>query len=313
MRLLFQLILLVVSLILSTQALADEYTSSSFKVRDPDINLGGQTEGTSPSFKGKSTTGQPVTGQSTSTSYIVRSGFQYYDEVQTGTIVFSGFGSPTSLVTILDGGTVIATTTVAPDSSFLKSVALAAGLHSVSLYQEDSLGRRSNTIGFLINVNAGITQSFSNIYFAPTISVDKTTLTQGQTITMAGFAQTGSTVTVTVNSNTITRQVPANSGSGAYTIPFTGADTQELGLHTTYPKSQSGSLQSENGLVLSFTVTSACSGADFNKDGKVNLTDLSIMLFYWNTNPTGNPCVDLNKDGTVNLTDFSILLFNWTG
>lgn len=304
---------LIFALSFTLPAYATEYTSSSFKVKDPVISEGGQNNAASSGFKLRGTTGQPVIGESTSASFKVRSGFQYYDETQTGTVVFSGFGAPTSLVTILDGGSVISTTTIASDSSFLKSVTLAAGLHSVSLYKEDGLGRRSNTVGFLINVNAGITQSFSNIYFAPTMSIDKTTLTQGQTITMTGFARTSSTVTVTVNSHTITHSDTANASSGAYTIPFSGNDTQEVGSHTSFPKSQTGSLQTENGLTLSFTITSACSGADFNKDGKVNLTDLSILLFYWNTNASGNPCVDLNKDGTVNLTDFSILLFNWTG
>jgi hypothetical protein len=47
---------------------------------------------------------------------------------------------------------------------------------------------------------------------------------------------------------------------------------------------------------------------DINKDGFVNLTDLSIMLSNWNlTTSTG----DLNGDGKVGITDLSILLTNW--
>jgi hypothetical protein len=49
---------------------------------------------------------------------------------------------------------------------------------------------------------------------------------------------------------------------------------------------------------------------DINCDGKVNLTDFSIMLSAWLTT---DPDSDINDDGTVNLADFSILLFNWTG
>jgi hypothetical protein len=50
--------------------------------------------------------------------------------------------------------------------------------------------------------------------------------------------------------------------------------------------------------------------ADLNADGKLNLTDFSILLFHWGTD---HAIADLNSDGRVNLTDFSILLFNWTG
>ena len=53
--------------------------------------------------------------------------------------------------------------------------------------------------------------------------------------------------------------------------------------------------------------TVACLG-DYNLDGWVDLTDFSIMLFYWNQY---NPAHDLSGDGWVNLTDFSILLFHW--
>ena len=53
-----------------------------------------------------------------------------------------------------------------------------------------------------------------------------------------------------------------------------------------------------------------CAGADLNKDGKVNLVDFSILLYYWGSS---NGCADQNHDGKVNLTDFSIMLYNWTG
>ena len=50
--------------------------------------------------------------------------------------------------------------------------------------------------------------------------------------------------------------------------------------------------------------------ADLNHDGKVNLADFSIMLFYWGTS---TPLADLNGDGKVDLRDMSILLYYWTG
>lgn len=57
-----------------------------------------------------------------------------------------------------------------------------------------------------------------------------------------------------------------------------------------------------------FSATTVSCLGDYNSDGWVDLTDFSIMLFYWNQY---NPEHDLSDDGYVNLTDFSILLYHW--
>ena len=82
-----------------------------------------------------------------------------------------------------------------------------------------------------------------------------------------------------------------------------------------------------NDYTVSFSVASPSSGSggdssappgtpqpdligDFNKDGKVNIFDLSIMLSNWKTNKAE---YDLKKDGKIDIFDLSILLSNWTG
>lgn len=55
--------------------------------------------------------------------------------------------------------------------------------------------------------------------------------------------------------------------------------------------------------------------ADLDGDGLVNLVDLSILLYYWETpmyQILYNPKVDLNADGIVNLQDLSLMLSQWT-
>jgi len=47
---------------------------------------------------------------------------------------------------------------------------------------------------------------------------------------------------------------------------------------------------------------------DLNNDGLVDLTDLSILFRWWNSN---NAAGDVNGDGAVDVYDLSILLFNW--
>ncbi len=51
--------------------------------------------------------------------------------------------------------------------------------------------------------------------------------------------------------------------------------------------------------------------ADLNGDGRVDLVDLSILLFYWSSpirSQPANPDADLNGDGAVNLKDLSLLI-----
>lgn len=50
---------------------------------------------------------------------------------------------------------------------------------------------------------------------------------------------------------------------------------------------------------------------DLNKDGKVNVTDLSILLSNWGKTTFSPPEADINGDGKVNVTDLSILLSRW--
>ena len=50
--------------------------------------------------------------------------------------------------------------------------------------------------------------------------------------------------------------------------------------------------------------------ADFNGDGRVDLSDLSILLYYENFG-SYNRLYDLNGDGRIDITDVSIMLYYW--
>ena len=53
-----------------------------------------------------------------------------------------------------------------------------------------------------------------------------------------------------------------------------------------------------------------CAEADLNGDGRVNITDFSILLYHWGTD---NECADQNQNGVVDLIDFSVMMYYWTG
>ncbi len=51
---------------------------------------------------------------------------------------------------------------------------------------------------------------------------------------------------------------------------------------------------------------------DIDCSGATDLSDLSILLYYWNSTGVTNRRADINGDGVVNMVDFSILLYYWT-
>lgn len=58
---------------------------------------------------------------------------------------------------------------------------------------------------------------------------------------------------------------------------------------------------------------SVCPVADFNCDGRVNIKDLSILLYFWDKPYQQVHFYDLNQDGKIDIRDVSILLYYWTG
>jgi hypothetical protein len=54
----------------------------------------------------------------------------------------------------------------------------------------------------------------------------------------------------------------------------------------------------------------ACTG-DFNGDRSVDAADLSILLGYWGSPPSGGPGTDLNADGSTDASDLAVLLSAW--
>ena len=50
------------------------------------------------------------------------------------------------------------------------------------------------------------------------------------------------------------------------------------------------------------------SEGDLNCDSIINLTDFSILMYYWGTT---DDTADINEDDIVNISDFSIMMYYW--
>lgn len=237
-------------------------------------------------------------------------------------VIISGFAFPNSNVTALVDGNVAETVRAGSSGTYSITLdAIAKGVYTFGVYGEGSDKVRSSTFSTSFTVTGARTSELTNIHVSPSIKVTPDPVNPGETLTISGYALPNSVVTIqnskakvksasesTANADSSgkwsTTLNTANFAKGTYQVR--AKSVQEGGVSTAYSgytfygvgeKAETGTLS-----------------ADLNRDGKINLIDFSILLFWWNTNGgDSNPPADINRDGRVTLTDFSILLFNWTG
>ncbi len=239
-----------------------------------------------------------------------------------GQVTINGYTAPRSQVTVLVDGTVAKTATAGSDGSYSIVLDLIArGVYTFGVYSTDAAKVKTSTFSTSFTVTGARASTLSNIILAPSILVTPNPVNPGSPLTLSGYAIPNAVITIenekdgtTASRKQFTATATAN-GMWSLSVNTTGF------LQGTY-KTRAKALQTD-GLSTNFSnytlygVGQAANrplNTDLNRDGKVNLTDFSILLFWWNTaGGDSDPPADVNGDGRVNLTDFSILLFNWTG
>lgn len=239
----------------------------------------------------------------------------------TATAVFSGQAFPNSSISLLRDGVAAGTTVAGPDAKFQISLGgLAAGNYSFSLVARDKDGFLSQTQSFAINLTSGVATSITGVFFAPTLSADKTQVRQGDTISFFGQTSPSASVSLVIHSATVNYATTSSDDKGIYFYQF---DTTPLAKGTHQANSKASFKLSVSALseAVSFLVgnesllaekPSVCNKADLNCDGKVNIVDFSILA-YWYHKSSFPKNIDLKNDGKIDLVDFSIMAYNWTG
>ncbi len=238
------------------------------------------------------------------------------------TVIINGYAFPRSRITVLVDGNQAITSTAGNDGRFSATIdAIARGVYTFGIYATDPNNVKSSTFSTTFSVQGARTSNLSNINIMPSIKVTPDPVNPGQTLTFTGYAIPNSTITIEnqkdKSSATLKSFTTTSGSSGAWTLTV---DTNGF-TNGTY-KVRAKSAQTDGAFTNFSNYTfygvgeRAATGinADLNRDGKVNLIDFSILLFWWGRDGgTSDPPADINRDGTVSLTDFSILLFNWTG
>jgi len=227
-----------------------------------------------------------------------------------GEIVLEGWAYSGAIVTVLRNGATIGNFLADNDGTFSRTFTnIPQGIHTLGIRAEDRAGRKSPTLNFTITVHSASRTTVSDILLPPTIE-STPSAQKGGVIVIEGYSFPGSEIFLFIEPGSIVENTITDIG-GLWRWELNTTDLIE-GNYTVRAKSiLSTGQQSEFSHTVRFNVLEVtCLPADFNCDGRVNLIDLSIMMFWWERQDS---VADLNNDGIVNIIDFSILLYYWTG
>jgi cysteine-rich repeat protein len=236
-------------------------------------------------------------------------------------VIIDGRSYPNSTVYVLQDGKQVAILKTDAKAEFhYEATEVTPGPVIFGFWAEDSAKRRSITMTTTFQVVQNAVTTVSGLYLPPTIDILTKTIKQGEKLDIFGEAVASSTVLIYFDSASDSPGTTESSLNGKWKSDL--LDTKLLAnekFHTVKAKTEtlasdatvkrSGFSQSVGFYVGSKTLKDVIS-PDINKDGKVNITDFSILLFYWGASEV---TCDFNGDGKVNLTDFSIMLYAWTG
>ena len=240
-----------------------------------------------------------------------------------GQVVITGYAFPRSKVVALVDGVIVEEKTTASSGEFSITISeIARGSYNFGIYGVDRAGVKSSTFTTSFLVTGSRSTALSNINVMPSVKVSPDPVDPNSVVTISGYTIPNAVVTIEnqndKSSASLKTFTATSDANGAWSVQVS-TDGFSKGTY----KARAKALQESGAISTSFSgytfygvgeSKSTGGSSDLSRDGKVNLTDFSILLFWWNSNGgTSNPSADINGDGKVSLTDFSILIFNWTG
>ena len=231
-------------------------------------------------------------------------------------VIFKGRAYPNAFLTLLKNGKITATFFAETSGLFEKELSgLSGGTYTFGIWAEDTEKRKSVTLSFSVSILSGTTTTISGIFISPTISLTPTQVEKGNPVKIFGQTFPESQVNIFISSKEEIKETKATKKGNWFLKLDTGS--LEEREHGARAKALFGEgEQSPFSQMLKFLVLApgalVCKGADLNFDGKVNIVDFSILLYFWQQKAPSNRCADINFDGIVNIIDFSIMMYYWT-
>lgn len=234
-------------------------------------------------------------------------------------INIAGRAYPNSTINIILDSENVGTVQSNSSGEFEFLTGAAPGTATLGVWAEDSQGTRSVTFNTTFDVTQAAVTNVNNVLLPPTLRLSTQEADPGDVVTVRGQAVPNASIEVHVQPSELVLDTTSGS-NGNWELEL---DTTQISIaeHVLRARSVSGtgSLTSNSSFSRSVQLFVGVDGqptstADLNRDGRVDLIDFSILIFWWETDGgDSDPPADINQDGAVNLADFSILLFNWTG
>jgi cysteine-rich repeat protein len=234
-------------------------------------------------------------------------------------ISVSGFGYPSRNINILLDTRNVGSIRTSATGRFEFTTNASPGTATMGFWSIDAADTRSITLNTTFDVTQGAITNISGIILPPTIRVSSQRVNPGDSVTVSGQTTPAARVELHINNSEIVETATADAG-GIWTI-ILNTGRLRVAEHTLRVRSVTGTppLTSESSFSSTLQLFVGVDGqvttpSDLNRDGKVNLIDFSIMIFWWGSaGGNSDPKADINGNGKVGIEDFSILLFNWTG
>lgn len=229
-------------------------------------------------------------------------------------VIFQGMAYPVAFITLLKNGRIAATKLAESSGNFeIVLTGVSAGSWTFSVFAEDTDKRKSVTMSFSTNILGGTDTVINGIFISPTISLSGAAARKGDDLNIYGQAYPSSEVNLFIASPAAYMKKTSADAEGRWKYVLK-TDELETGTHTAKAQAiGSGGYQSSFSEEMVFKLIDSCQGADLNFDGKTNLIDFSILLYFWKQENPSSICSDINRDRHVNLIDFSIMMYWWNG
>ena len=231
----------------------------------------------------------------------------------------SGTGYPGRVVNILLDGTEIGNISASRTGRFEFTTEATPGTATLGFWSTDDSGVKSIILNSTFDVTQGAITNIFGIVLPPTIKIDKPKIDPGTKVVVSGQSSSEVDIELVFGNNERTEKTTSGV-DGKWSITVDTA-TLKIGTYSLRARSVNGTSTLRSLSNFSTTLQlfvgvdeKIITSADLNRDGKVNLTDFSILIFWWGTaGGNSNPPADINGNKKVGIEDFSILLFNWTG
>ncbi|HMO78286.1 MAG TPA: dockerin type I domain-containing protein [Candidatus Paceibacterota bacterium] len=230
-----------------------------------------------------------------------------------------GLAYPGRTINVLLDTQTVGNVRVGSNGRFEFTTPASPGTASLGFWSLDNQGTRSITLNSTFDVTQGAVTNISGIILPPTIRVPNPNVNPGDVVTVSGQAVPNATIELHLN-NSEKIETTVSGSDGTWSFALNTASLRVAG-HTLRARSVSGTppLTTQSSFSSAIQIFVGVDGqvtrpSDLNRDGKINLVDFSILIFWWGTNAgNSSPSADINGNGKVGIEDFSILLFNWTG